>query len=116
MPDTPVTDKEWERLREEARRAMPEGLQGKSLPDVLLPYQRVFTGAPALARVGSSDLDGREKAVLVPLVLAMLVLGLAPSFLTTTLDGVAEQVAATMVQAPAGDVAAATLTTEGTAK
>ena len=83
---------------------------------VLLPYQRVFTGAPALARVGSSDLDGREKAVLVPLVLAMLVLGLAPSFLTTTLDGVAEQVAATMAQAPAGDVAAATLTTEGTAK
>lgn len=40
MPDTPVTDKEWERLREEARRAMPEGLQGKSLPDVLLPYQQ----------------------------------------------------------------------------
>ena len=40
MPDAPVTDKEWERLREEARRAMPEGLQGKSLPDVLLPYQQ----------------------------------------------------------------------------
>ena len=39
MSDTPVTDKEWDRLREEARRTMPEGLRGKSLPDVLLPYQ-----------------------------------------------------------------------------
>ena len=83
---------------------------------VLLPYQRVFTGAPAAARVGSADLDGRERTVLVPVIIAMLILGLAPAFLTTTLDGVAEQVAATMSQAPAGDAAAAPATTEGTAK
>lgn len=82
---------------------------------VLLPYQRVFTGAPASERVGSADLDGRERLVLVPVVIAMLVLGLAPAFLTTSLDGLAEQVAATMSQAPA-DAAADTVTTEGTAK
>ena len=75
----------------------------------------VFTGAPAPERVGSADLDGRERLVLVPVVIAMLVLGLAPAFLTTSLDGLAEQVAATMSQAPA-DAAADTVTTEGTAK
>ena len=82
---------------------------------VLLPYQRVFTGAPAPERVGSADLDGRERLVLVPVVIAMLVLGLAPAFLTTSLDSLAEQVAATMSQASA-DAAADTVITEGTAK
>ena len=45
---------------------------------MLLPYQRVFTGAPAPERVGSSDLDGRERLVVVPVIAAMLALGLAP--------------------------------------
>ena len=40
MPKPPVTTEEWERHREEARRTMPEELQGKTLPDVLLPYQQ----------------------------------------------------------------------------
>ena len=63
---------------------------------VLLPYQRVFTGAPDAERVGSADLDGRERLVLVPIIAAMLLLGLAPGALTDALDGVAEQVATTM--------------------
>ena len=63
---------------------------------VFLPYQRVFTGAPDAERVGSADLDGRERLVLVPIIAAMLLLGLAPGALTDALDGVAEQVATTM--------------------
>lgn len=90
---------------------------------VLLPYQRVFTGAPAAHRVGSPDLDGREKTVLVPVIAAMLALGLAPALLTDTLDGVAEQVSTTM-SAPASASAAsgtaqtllAPVTTEGITK
>jgi len=38
---------------------------------MLLPYQRVFTGAPAPERVGSPDLDGRERLVVVPIIAAM---------------------------------------------
>ncbi|MCI7456853.1 NADH-quinone oxidoreductase subunit M [Actinomyces urogenitalis] len=66
---------------------------------VLLPYQRVFTGAPAADRVGSTDLDGREKLVLVPVIAAMLALGLAPALLTDSLESVADQVSTTMSQA-----------------
>lgn len=40
MPNAPVTAGEWERHREEARRTMPKELQGRELPDVLLPYQQ----------------------------------------------------------------------------
>ena len=61
---------------------------------MLLPYQRVFTGAPAAERVGSPDLDARERLVLVPVIAAMLALGLVPGVLTDVLDGVAEQTAA----------------------
>ena len=50
MHSAPVTAKEWERHREEARRTMPEELQGRELPDVLLPYQQravsVIMGEP----------------------------------------------------------------------
>ncbi len=63
---------------------------------VMLPYQRVFTGAPAAERVGSSDLDGRERIVVVPVIAAMLALGLAPALLVDAVDGVAQQVGATM--------------------
>ena len=66
---------------------------------ILLPYQRVFTGAPAPERMGSSDLDGRERAVLAPIIAAMLVLGVAPAFLTDTVDGLAQQVSATISRA-----------------
>ena len=43
---------------------------------VLMPYQRVFTGAPAKGKEGLSDLGGRERAVMAPVVAAMLVLGI----------------------------------------
>ena len=62
---------------------------------VLLPYQRVFTGAPAPERVGSADLDARERLVLVPVIAAMLALGLVPGVLTDILDGVEQTAAAT---------------------
>lgn len=50
MRKPPVSAEEWERHREEARRSMPEELQGRELPDVLLPYQQravsVIMGEP----------------------------------------------------------------------
>ena len=67
---------------------------------MLLPYQRVFTGAPAPERVGSPDLDGRERLVVVPIIAAMLALGLAPAALTHALDDVARQVTLTVSRAP----------------
>jgi len=36
----PVTSTEWRKLREESRQEMPEMLSGRTLPDVLLPYQQ----------------------------------------------------------------------------
>ena len=74
---------------------------------VLLPYQRVFTGAPDAARCGSADLDGREKLVLVPVIAAMLALGLAPALLTDTLENVADQVSTTMSRTDAPAAASA---------
>ena len=67
---------------------------------MLLPYQRVFTGAPAPERVGSPDLDGRERLVVAPIIAAMLALGLAPAILTHALDDVARQVTLTVSQEP----------------
>ena len=67
---------------------------------VLLPYQRVFTGAPAAERAGSADLSARERLVLVPVIAAMLALGMVPGLLTDVLDDVAEQTAATTSAAP----------------
>lgn len=58
---------------------------------VLLPYQRVFTGAPASEHVGLSDLDRREKTVLAPVVALMLALGLAPFLLTDAFADISEQ-------------------------
>ena len=76
---------------------------------VLLPYQRVFTGAPTRAwteRVAQrGDMDLREKIVVVPVIAAMLVLGFAPAFLTDAVDGVAEDVAQT-TSTTSGDAAA----------
>ena len=42
------------------------------------------------------DLDGRERLVVVPVIAAMLVIGLAPALLVNALDGVAEQVSTTV--------------------
>ncbi|WP_366181008.1 NADH-quinone oxidoreductase subunit M [Actinomyces timonensis] len=82
---------------------------------MLLPYQRVFTGAPAPERVGSQDLDGRERVVVAPVLVAMLVLGLAPAALTGILDGVGAQTAATMTGAGSQPAATAPVT-EGSSK
>lgn len=58
---------------------------------VLLPYQRVFTGPPTTeGLVDSSDLDGNEKAVMVPLAIAMVVLGVLPSLVINTVAPVAD--------------------------
>ena len=100
---------------------------------MLLPYQRVFTGAPAPERVGSPDLDGRERLVVVPIIAAMLALGLAPATLTHALDDVARQVTLMASRTPgavasavvpgdssdadgATDAPAASTATEGNAK
>ncbi|MCR2052999.1 NADH-quinone oxidoreductase subunit M [Actinomyces bowdenii] len=83
---------------------------------MMLPYQRVFTGAPAQERTGAADLGAREKLVLVPLIAAMLVLGLVPALLTDALDGVAEQVSTTISSAPQGATAAGASVTEGILK
>ena len=50
--------------------------------------------------MGSSDLDGRERLVVVPVIAAMLALGLAPAALTHALDDVARQVALTVARSP----------------
>lgn len=88
---------------------------------VLLPYQRVFTGAPEATRSGSADLDGRERTVVVPVIAAMLALGLAPALLTDVLDPVAQSVSAVMNQPDAAVAAAVpaqpvTLVSEGIMK
>ena len=58
---------------------------------VLLPYQRVFTGPPTTeGLIDSSDLDGNEKAVMVPLAIAMVVLGVLPSLVINTVAPVAD--------------------------
>lgn len=68
---------------------------------IMLPYQRVFTGAPAPQRAGLADLDLREKILLAPVLAAMLALGLAPFLLTDGLGPLSEQVAAVSSAAPA---------------
>ncbi|SPT53257.1 NAD(P)H-quinone oxidoreductase chain 4 1 [Actinomyces bovis] len=100
------------------------GLAGVVLAAVyiLLPYQRVFTGAPAAVHAGLSDLDLREKVVLTPVIAAMFVLGLAPFLLTDGLTPVSEQVSeqvtvATTVPTQAAAVPASPLTaSEGSNK
>ena len=45
---------------------------------ILLPYQRMFTGPKEEGITGAADLNGREIAALVPIVIASLALGFAP--------------------------------------
>ena len=56
---------------------------------VLMPYQRVFTGAPGKGKEDLADLNGRERGVMVPLVAAMLILGIWSAPLVSALTPVA---------------------------
>ena len=56
---------------------------------VLMPYQRVFTGAPGKGKEELADLNGRERGVMVPLVAAMLILGIWSAPLVSALTPVA---------------------------
>ncbi|MEE6282594.1 NADH-quinone oxidoreductase subunit M [Georgenia sunbinii] len=60
---------------------------------ILLPYQRMFTGAPNPALAKLPDLDARERWVVAPLVVAMLALGLVPGPVLDVVRPVAEQAA-----------------------
>lgn len=68
---------------------------------VLLTYQRIFTGPvrPELAEV--RDLSGRERWVVAPLVVALLVLGFVPG---PALDLVRDPAAVTLEQVGVADV------------
>lgn len=58
---------------------------------VLLPYQRVFTGPEDHTGLASkTDLDGNEKLVMTPLVIAMVIFGVLPSLLIGPLTSVAD--------------------------
>ena len=56
---------------------------------VLMPYQRVFTGAPGKGKEELADLATRERGVMVPLVAAMLILGIWSAPLVSALTPVA---------------------------
>lgn len=74
---------------------------------ILLPFQKIFTGPTRPERKGLTDLTWREKlAVVTPLIALMLVLGLYPSPLVSTLDPVAEHSVLAQVDS-------ANLTTDG---
>lgn len=63
---------------------------------VLLPYQQMFTGPPEEGIQGAGDLDTREKTVLAPLVVVMLLLGFVPGLVLDTVTPVAETAATTI--------------------
>ena len=56
---------------------------------VLMPYQRVFTGEPVKGNDALPDLDLREKSVMAPLIVAMLVLGMYSAPLVGALTPIA---------------------------
>ena len=58
---------------------------------MLMPYQRVFTGPPRSGKDQIADLNGREKTVMTPLVIAMLVLGIWAAPLVSALTPIATQ-------------------------
>ncbi|WP_026459979.1 complex I subunit 4 family protein [Schaalia suimastitidis] len=59
---------------------------------LLLPYQRVFTGKAHKRTSDLPDLGGRERAVMVPLVAAMIILGIWSAPLVSALTPVADSV------------------------
>ena len=56
---------------------------------ILMPYQRVFTGAPGKGKEDLADLGARERGVMAPLVAAMLILGIWSAPLVSALTPVA---------------------------
>ena len=68
---------------------------------VLMPYQRVFTGAPGKGKEDLADLGARERGVMTPLVVAMLVLGIWSAPLVSALTPVASDLDLTNSQVPA---------------
>lgn len=62
---------------------------------VLLAYQRIFTGEPREELTSLPDLDAREKWVVAPLIVALLVLGFYPA---PAVDLVREPARVTMTQ------------------
>ena len=58
---------------------------------MLMPYQRVFTGPPREDKKHIADLNGREKTVMTPLVIAMLVLGIWAAPLVSALAPIADE-------------------------
>ena len=68
---------------------------------VLMPYQRVFTGAPGKDKEDLADLGARERGIMVPLVAAMLILGIWSAPLVSALTPVASDLDLTNSQVPA---------------
>ena len=68
---------------------------------VLMPYQRVFTGAPGKGKEDLADLGARERGVMVPLVAAMLILGIWSAPLVSALTPVASDLDLANSQVPA---------------
>ena len=66
---------------------------------MLMPYQRVFTGGPRKGKDALADLDSREKTVMVPLVAAMLILGIWAAPLTAALTPIADEGAQMLLSA-----------------
>lgn len=61
---------------------------------LLLPYQRVFTGRPTISEDSVADLGAREKCVALPLVVAMVVLGVWAAPLVSSLTPIADEATA----------------------
>ena len=57
---------------------------------ILLPYQKMFTGPINPQRAGLADLDGREKLVVSPLIVGMVVLGIWSAPLVGSLQQISE--------------------------
>ena len=68
---------------------------------ILMPYQRVFTGAPGKGKEDLADLGARERGVMTPLVVAMLVLGIWSAPLVSALTPVAQDLDLANSQVPA---------------
>jgi len=90
---------------------------------VLLPYQKVFTGPPNEPMRHLTDMNGREKAVVTPLIIAMAVIGLWSAPIVGALTPVSDQVlnAGSAASAPAqtdgqSSDAPADTSTEGSSK
>lgn len=81
---------------------------------ILLPYQKMFTGRINPERAELPDLDGRERLVVAPLLIGMLVLGIWSAPLVESMNQISEHLApniafagesqADLTGAPVGDL------------